>query len=108
MTIATLQPLDHFAYDRDSDGCDDLWVIHCPNQQRDIARIAFWDCSPEWMQRTEADARLLSSAPVLYNAVKEFLVAVKSLPSQALSIEVLQAEQSAIRALAWVEGGSHA
>ncbi len=108
MTNTTFKPHDHFAFGRDADGCDDLWVIHCPNQQRDVARITFWDCSPEWMERTEADARLLSSAPILYNAAKEFLAALESLPSRDLSVEMLQAEQSAIRAIAWVEGGSHA
>jgi hypothetical protein len=108
MTTTTLQSLDHFAYGRDSDGCDDLWVIYCPSQQRDVARIAFWDCSPDWMARTEADARLLSSAPSLYNAAKEFLAALATLPSQALSVEMLEAEQSAIQAITHAERGPHA
>lgn len=108
MTNTNLQPLDHFSYGRDSDGCDDLWVIHCPNQRRDVASITFWDCSPECMERTEADAKLLSAAPNLYNAAREFLAALESLPGRDLSVEMLQAEQSAIRAIAQVEGGSHA
>lgn len=60
------------------------------------------------MERTEADARLLASAPILYNAAKEFLAALETLPSRDMSVEMLQAEQSAIQAIAWVKGGSHA
>lgn len=46
-----------YAYDRQADGCDDLWEIYDRQTHKTIASIVFWDCDPEWMARTEQRAQ---------------------------------------------------
>lgn len=46
-----------YAYDRQTDGCDDLWEIYDRRTNETVASIVFWDCDPEWMERSEQRAR---------------------------------------------------
>lgn len=46
-----------YAYDRQADGCDDLWEIYDRRTHETVASIIFWDCDSEWMARSERRAQ---------------------------------------------------
>ena len=56
-----------YAYSRDADGVDDLWVVYHIKSKRDICHITFWDSSPDWMKRAERKARLVVRALNAYS-----------------------------------------
>lgn len=67
-TIARRKP--RYAYDRQADGVDGLWEIFDRRTHKTVASIIFWDCDPEWRQRSERKAqkwvaRLNRSTPLL-------------------------------------------
>ena len=55
--LPTTLPAPFYAYDRDADGCDDLWVIYEVHTGTDIASITFWGSDDEWTARAERKAR---------------------------------------------------
>jgi hypothetical protein len=51
-----------YSYSKDSNGCQDHWVIFDTKTGKDLAYSIFWDSAPDWMRRTEADIRLIVDA----------------------------------------------
>ena len=43
-----------YAFMKDNDGCDNVWVIYDGIAGKDITQITFWDCEPNWTARTKA------------------------------------------------------
>jgi hypothetical protein len=51
-----------YIYGKDSNGCDDYWIVQDSKTKRDLCCSLFWDCEPAWAERTEADIRLIVDA----------------------------------------------
>lgn len=68
-------------YQRDKEGCDDLWVMISQADEAYIASISFWDGDddPADIARKEANARLLAAAPHMFDALKEIVAAIDRL-----------------------------
>lgn len=63
-----------FAYCIDRDGCDDVIFIYRAENRDDIAEIRFWDDGGGYeTARQEANARLLTAGPDLFDAVRHVL-----------------------------------
>lgn len=93
---ATTSPTAHvpgpYDYAWDRNGCDDYWYIFPKNDPKhELAQIVFWDCEPEWMERTRVQARLFAAAPELLDMVKRLLELVDHLPSAFLELPLLNA-----------------
>ena len=93
-----------YFYERQADGVDDLWEIKAQKDQRTIASIVFWDDDLDWMARTEANARLLTSAPDILDALKQVIEAFESLNVTFTNVQVFRAIKAARFALALAEG----
>jgi len=93
-----------YFYERNADGVDDLWVIKAQNGQEDIASITFWDCNPEWMSRTEANARLLAASPDMLASLKQVIKAFEDLNVTFEYPPMFNAIRSARFAVALAEG----
>lgn len=70
-------------------GNSDRWVceITCPNNNLIVAEIPEYRSYPEDTPAVEANARLIASAPELYERLKEARDAIASLPEYALGGE---------------------
>ena len=93
-----------YFYERQSEGVDDLWEIKAQSDQRTIASIVFWDDDPEWMARTEANARLLAASPDMLGALKQVIEAFQRLNFTFDHAPVFNAIRSARFAVALAEG----
>ncbi|MCC7290436.1 MAG: hypothetical protein IT449_00070 [Phycisphaerales bacterium] len=95
-----------YFYERDRDGCDDLWRIVSQTTQSTVAHLVFWDGedSPEKVARTEANARLLAAAPDMFEALKELAVAFDRLDITVTEGPLFLAFRSARHAIALADG----
>ena len=74
----TTQPTQHspgpFTCTLDKDGCDDIFYINGADDTS-VAQVVFWDSDDGWAGRAAANARLLTAAPDLLDALKALLAA---------------------------------
>lgn len=102
-STAAYTPGPYF-YERQSEGVDDLWEINAQDGQKTIASIVFWDDDPEWMARTEANARLLAASPDMLGALKQIFEAFERLNLTFNHAPVFNAIRAARFAVALAEG----
>jgi hypothetical protein len=55
-----------YAYRRDAEGVDDLWIVYRIRGRKNICEITFWDDCPGWMDRAKRNAELVTKALNLY------------------------------------------
>lgn len=95
-----------YFYERDRDGCDDIWRIISQPTQSTVACLVFWDGddTPEFVARTEANARLLAAAPDMFEALKELIAAFNRLDITVTDGPIYRAFRSARHAVALADG----
>lgn len=95
-----------YFYERDADGCDDLWKIMSQPTMTVVATLTFWDHDdpPQDVARTEADARLLAAAPDMFDALREIIEAFDRLDVTVTSGPVFRAIRYARHAVALADG----
>lgn len=88
-----------YFYQRDSEGCDDLWLILAQAGEKYIATIAFWDehDNPAYAAGLEANARLLAASPDMFDALKEIVEAFNGLEITVAEGTVFRAPQCTTR-----------
>src|SRR5262249_25967755 len=95
-----------YFYERDHNGCDDIWRIVSQPTQTTIAHVDFWDGedSPEFVAQTEATARLLAAAPDMFEALNELTAAFNRLEITVTDGPVFRAFRYARHAIALANG----
>lgn len=85
----------------------DLLDLHSgsPGSEVYVARIRYWETTPESIAQSETDARFLRAAPETFASLSQMVRLVTAIPCRMLSIEVLIAEQAARASMALAEHG---
>lgn len=73
-TAPTRRSPGPFSCTLDRDGCDDIFYINGADDTS-VAQVVFWDSDDGWAARAAANARLLTAAPDLLDALKALLAA---------------------------------
>jgi hypothetical protein len=104
-TKAVHTPGPYF-YQRDSEGCNDLWLILAQVDDTAIAYIPFWDGDddPADIAKKEANARLLAAAPDMFEALKSLIAAFNRLEITVSDGPMFQAFRHARHAIALADG----
>jgi hypothetical protein len=95
-----------YFYERDKNGCDDIWRIVSQPTQATVATISFWHCyeKPEENAMYEADAQLLAASADMFDALKEVIQAFDRLDITATDSPLFRAIRYARHAVALADG----
>lgn len=95
-----------YFYERDRNGCDDIWRIVSQPSESTIAYISFWhgDDTPEYVAQAEANARLLAASFDMFEALKELSAALNRLDITVTDGPLFQAFRYARHAIALADG----